>query len=66
LSSPTEIGDQEKENKMRITIELPQSTTGQTQMIDEYYGFGGWDENGVPKPESLKKMGIDKEPTHLL
>ena len=36
------------------------------KMIDEYYGFGGWDENGVPKPESLKKMGIDKEPTHLL
>src|SRR3990170_5166255 len=36
------------------------------KMIDEYYGFGGWDENGVPKPETLKKMGIDKEPTHLL
>lgn len=35
-------------------------------MIDEYYEQHGWDENGVPKPETLKRLGLDKEPSHLL
>ena len=37
-----------------------------TKMIDEYYEHHGWDENGVPRPETLKKLGIDKEPSHML
>jgi len=37
-----------------------------TKMIDEYYGHHGWDENGVPTPETLKRLGIDKEPSHRL
>ncbi len=36
------------------------------KMIDEYYEHHGWDENGVPRPETLKKLGIDKEPSHML
>lgn len=36
------------------------------KMIDEYYEYHGWDENGVPRSETLKRLGIDKEPTHLL
>jgi len=36
------------------------------KMIDEYYEYHGWDENGVPRPETLKRLGIDKEPTHML
>jgi len=36
------------------------------QMIDEYYEHHGWDENGVPRPETLQKLGIDKEPSHML
>ncbi len=36
------------------------------KMIDEYYGHHGWDENGVPTPETLKRLGIDNEPSHLL
>lgn len=36
------------------------------KMIDEYYEHHGWDENGVPTPETLKRLGIDKEPSHLL
>jgi aldehyde:ferredoxin oxidoreductase len=35
-------------------------------MIDEYYKHHGWDENGVPLPETLQRLGIDKEPSHLL
>ncbi len=35
-------------------------------MLDEYYRLHEWDENGVPTPEFLKKMGIDKEPSHKL
>jgi len=37
-----------------------------TKMIDEYYKHHGWDENGVPTPETLKRLGLDKEPSHLL
>jgi aldehyde:ferredoxin oxidoreductase len=36
------------------------------KMIDEYYQHHGWDENGVPTPETLKRLGLDKEPSHLL
>ncbi len=36
------------------------------KMIDEFYGYQGWDENGIPKRETLKKMGIDKEPSNML
>ena len=37
-----------------------------TKMIDEFYEYHGWDENGVPRPETLQKLGIDKEPSHML
>jgi len=36
------------------------------KMIDEYYEHHGWDENGVPTPGTLKRLGLDKEPSHLL
>ncbi|MCK4764801.1 MAG: aldehyde ferredoxin oxidoreductase family protein [Candidatus Aminicenantes bacterium] len=36
------------------------------KMIDEYYVHHGWDENGVPTAETLKRLGIDEEPSHLL
>ncbi|MEN8171827.1 MAG: aldehyde ferredoxin oxidoreductase family protein [Chloroflexota bacterium] len=28
-------------------------------MLEEYYQFRGWDENGVPKPEKLKELELD-------
>ena len=36
------------------------------KMLDEYYQHHGWDENGVPTEETLKRLGIDNEPSHLL
>jgi aldehyde:ferredoxin oxidoreductase len=36
------------------------------QMIDEYYEMHGWDEQGVPRPETLKNLGLDGEPSHML
>jgi len=36
------------------------------QMIDEFYEHKGLDKTGVPKPETLKKLGLDKEPSHLV
>lgn len=36
------------------------------KMIDEYYQHHGWDENGVPTPETLSRLGLDKEPSHML
>jgi aldehyde:ferredoxin oxidoreductase len=28
-------------------------------MLEEYYQFRGWDENGVPKEAKLKELGLD-------
>jgi len=28
------------------------------EMLDEYYESRGWTENGIPKPETLKRLGI--------
>jgi aldehyde:ferredoxin oxidoreductase len=36
------------------------------KMIDEFYEYKGLDKNGVPKPETLKRLGLEKEPSHLL
>jgi aldehyde:ferredoxin oxidoreductase len=36
------------------------------KMIDEYYELHGWDKDGVPRPETLEKLGLDKEPSHKL
>ena len=35
------------------------------QMMDEYYDIHGWDKEGNPKPETLKRLGLDQEPEHL-
>ncbi|MBN2125835.1 MAG: aldehyde ferredoxin oxidoreductase, partial [Deltaproteobacteria bacterium] len=36
------------------------------KMREEVYEHKGWDENGVPTPETLQRLGIDKEPSHLV
>jgi aldehyde:ferredoxin oxidoreductase len=36
------------------------------QMINEFYEHKGLDKNGVPTPERLKKLGLNKEPSHLV
>jgi aldehyde:ferredoxin oxidoreductase len=36
------------------------------KMIDELYEHKGLDQDGVPKPETLKSLGLDKEPSHLV
>jgi aldehyde:ferredoxin oxidoreductase len=36
------------------------------KMIDEFYEHHGWDETGVPTAETLKRLGINKEPSHMV
>lgn len=36
------------------------------KMLDEYYELHGWDKNGVPTPEALKRLGLDEEPSHMI
>jgi aldehyde:ferredoxin oxidoreductase len=36
------------------------------KMVDEFYEYKGLDKNGVPKPETLKRLGLEHEPSHLL
>jgi len=35
-------------------------------MIDEYYALHGWDKEGVPTKETLERLGIADEPSHVL
>ena len=37
-----------------------------SKMIDEFYEYKGLDPEGNPKPEVLKELGLEKEPSHLL
>jgi aldehyde:ferredoxin oxidoreductase len=36
------------------------------KMIDEFYEYKGLNPNGVPNPETLKRLGLENEPSHLL
>lgn len=36
------------------------------KMLDEFYEHHNWDKDGVPTPETLERLGLDKEPSHLL
>jgi len=36
------------------------------KMLSEYYALHGWDENGLPKKETLERLGLDKEPSHMV
>jgi aldehyde:ferredoxin oxidoreductase len=36
------------------------------KMIDEFYEHKGLDKDGIPKPDTIKELGIENEPTHLL
>ncbi len=35
-------------------------------MLDEYYELHGWSKKGVPSEETLKRLNLEKEPSHLL
>lgn len=36
------------------------------RMVDELYEHKGLDTDGVPKPETLKELGLENEPSHLI
>jgi aldehyde:ferredoxin oxidoreductase len=36
------------------------------KMLDEYYALHQWDNQGVPTKETLEKLRLDKEPTHMI
>lgn len=35
-------------------------------MLDEYYEAHKWDKEGIPTHETLERLGLDKEPSHML
>jgi aldehyde:ferredoxin oxidoreductase len=36
------------------------------KMIDEFYEHKGLDKKGIPKPKTLKRLGLANEPSHLV
>ncbi len=37
-----------------------------SKMLDEYYKLHGWGNDGIPTAGTLKKLGLDKEPSNLI
>jgi aldehyde:ferredoxin oxidoreductase len=35
-------------------------------LLDVCYEIHGWDREGNPKPQTLKRLGLDQEPSHIL
>jgi len=35
-------------------------------MVDEFYALKGLDKNGVPKKKTLKNLGLENEPSHMV
>jgi aldehyde:ferredoxin oxidoreductase len=35
-------------------------------LLDVSYEIRGWDREGNPKPQTLKRLGLDQEPSHML
>lgn len=36
------------------------------RLLDDYYEEHGWDSNGIPTSQTLKRLGLDGEPSRLL
>jgi len=36
------------------------------KMLDDYYTLHGWDNNGTPTKETIQKLRIEKEPSHII
>jgi len=36
------------------------------RMVDELYEHKGLDKGGLPKPETLKELGLENEPSNLI
>ena len=36
------------------------------RMVDEFYQYKGLNPDGIPKPETLKRLGLENEPSHKL
>jgi aldehyde:ferredoxin oxidoreductase len=36
------------------------------KMLDEYYALHQWDQNGVPKKDTLEKLKLSNEPSHVI
>lgn len=36
------------------------------EMLDEYYELHGWNRDGMPATTTLSRLGLDREPSHLI
>ena len=36
------------------------------QMLDEYYELHGWDREGIPSDETVQRLRLEGEPSHLV
>ncbi|MBU0544807.1 MAG: aldehyde ferredoxin oxidoreductase C-terminal domain-containing protein, partial [Proteobacteria bacterium] len=36
------------------------------KMVDQFYNHCGWDKKGIPTSETMQRLGLNQEPSHLL
>ncbi len=57
-------GDREHDRLPREMVHNPEDEIVRNkfdEMLDEYYGFHGWDASGRPRPETLDRLGLSEE-----
>jgi aldehyde:ferredoxin oxidoreductase len=57
-------GEREHDRLPKAWVKSPEDETVRgklNEMLDEYYGFHGWDANGRPLPETLERLGLSAE-----
>jgi aldehyde:ferredoxin oxidoreductase len=46
-------------NLKREGLHAPERLPDQESMLNEYYRVCGWDENGIPRKETISKLGLE-------
>ena len=57
-------GDREHDRLPKEMVHSPEDEEARNkfdEMLDEYYELHGWDGNGRPRPENLKRLGLSAE-----
>ena len=53
-------------SKSEATLEVDIDREKYEDLLDVYYEIRGWDPQGKLKPETLRRLGLDQEPSHML
>ena len=50
---------EEKRKEAEDSFKGKSENIGEEDLLDAYYGYRGWDKDGVPTPEKLTELGLE-------